>query len=123
MWFEFLVAAPQHVGLSPNMPDFRLNTRTYTSGWLPAFFYWNMQYHVEHHMYPAVPFYNLPRLRAAMAYDLPPAPHGLWATWKEILPIMKRQRIDPTYVYVPPLPKNEGDRATADTVFHEAAQS
>ena len=121
-WFEILVAAPQHVGLSPNAADFRLNTRTYTAGWLPAFFYWNMQYHLEHHMFPAVPFYNLPRLRAAIAHDLPPAPHGLWATWKEILPIMKRQRVDPTYVYVPPLPKNEGDRADDRTLLSEASQ-
>jgi hypothetical protein len=36
---------------------------------------------------------------------------------------MRRQQQDPTYVYVPPLPKNEGDRASADTVLREAAQS
>ena len=122
VWFEFLVAAPQHLGLSPNTPDFRLNTRTYTCGWLPAFFYWNMQYHVEHHMYPAVPFYHLPRLRAALIHDLPPAPHGLWATWQVLLPIMRRQRQDPTYTYVPSLPKNEGDRADDRTLLSEASQ-
>jgi fatty acid desaturase len=27
-----------------------------------AFFYANMNYHVEHHMYPSVPFYRLPEL-------------------------------------------------------------
>ena len=74
-------------------------------------------------MFPAVPFYNLGKLRAAIAYDLPPAPHGLWATWKELWPIMRRQRQDPTYRYVPPLPNNEGDRASADLVLHEAAES
>ncbi len=122
-WLVTLCGAPQHVGLSSDVPDFRLNTRTYTCGWLPAFFYWNMQYHVEHHMFPAVPFYNLPRLRAAIKHDLPPATHGLWATWKDIQAILKRQRAEPGYVFVPPLPQNEGDRATDATLLTEAAQA
>ena len=122
-WFVFLCGAPQHVGLSSDVPDFRLNTRTYTCSWLPGFFYWNMQYHVEHHMFPAVPFYNLPRLHEAIKHDLPPAPHGLRATWTELLPIMRRQRAEPGWVYVPPLPTNEGDRATDETLLSEAAQA
>jgi fatty acid desaturase len=103
-WLARLCTAPQHVGLVPNSPDFRLCCRTFTCGWLPAFLYWNMQYHLEHHMFPAVPFYNLPRLRKEIEHDLPPATHGLRATWRELLPIMKRQRDDPTYIFVPPLP-------------------
>ena len=122
-WLVTLCGAPQHVGLSSDVPDFRLNTRTYTCSWLPAFFYWNMQYHVEHHMFPAVPFYNLPRLREAIKHDLPPVTHGLWPTWKELQSILHRQRRDPAYVYVPPLPQYEGDRATDATLLNEAAQS
>lgn len=121
-WLVFLCGAPQHIGLTSNVPDFRLNTRTYTCSWFPAFCYWNMQYHVEHHMYPAVPFYNLPRLRQALLSDLPPAPHGLWATWRELIPIMRRQRADPTYTYRPPLPANDGDRADDRTLLNEASQ-
>jgi len=56
----------------PNVPDFRLCCRTYTCGWLAAFLYWNLQYDVEHHMFPAVPFYNLPA--SARRLSLPPAP-------------------------------------------------
>lgn len=122
-WLVTLCGAPQHVGLSSDVNDFRLNTRTYTCGWFPAFCYWNMQYHVEHHMFPAVPFYNLPRLRAAIAHDLPPATHGLWATWCDLQAILKRQRQDPAYVHVPPLPTNDGDRADDSTILSEAAQS
>ena len=107
-WLVILCNYPQHIGLSPNTPDFRLCCRTYTCSPLIAFLYWNMQYHIEHHMFPSVPFYNLPRLRKAIEHDLPPAPHGLWATWREMWPIMQRQRIDPTYSYVPPLPRNDG---------------
>ena len=110
--------------MASNTPDFRLCCRTYTCSWLPAFFYWNMQYHVEHHMFPAVPFYNLPRLRQAIAHDLPPATHGLWAMWRgDILPVLRRQRQDPGYVYVPPLPANEGERATDGQLYAEAAQA
>ena len=122
VWFVVVCGAAQHVGLASDTPDFRLCCRTYTCSWFPALLYWNMQYHVEHHMYPAVPLYNLPKLRAALIHDLPPAPHGLWATWQELLPIMRKQQQDPTWFYVPPLPKNDGDRADADTVLREAAQ-
>ena len=122
-WLVMLCGAPQHVGMSPDVPDFRLNTRTYTCGWLPAFLYWNMQYHVEHHMFPAVPFYNLPRLRKAIEHDLPPAPHGLVATWRQLLPIMRRQRGEPGYFFVPRLPDNPGDRVGDDTLHAEASQS
>lgn len=102
-WLALACSMPQHIGLCPNVPDFRLCCRTYTCSWLPAFLYWNMQYHVEHHMFPSVPFYNLPNLRRAIENDLPPAPHGLWSTWKEILPILDRQKKDPRFVFVPPL--------------------
>jgi fatty acid desaturase len=106
-WLELLCGAPQHIGLASNVSDFRLCCRTYTCGRFPGFLYWNMQYHLEHHMYPAVPFYNLPRLREAIEHDLPPATHGLWATWKELIPIMQRQRREPDYVFLPCLPPCE----------------
>ena len=122
-WFVTLCGSPQHVGLSPNVSDFRLNTRTYTCGWLPAFCYWNMPYHIEHPMFPAVPFYHLPRLRQAIAHDMPPAPHGLWATWRELRPLRRRQREDPTFVYLPPLPRNEGDHVGADLLHAELNSS
>lgn len=112
-WLLFLCGVPQHLGLSPNTPDFRLCCRTYTCSWLPAFLCWNMQYHVEHHMFPAVPFYNLPRLRKAIEHDLPPAPHGLLVTWKELLPVMRKQRRDPAYVFVPVLPSQNRSVAAA----------
>jgi fatty acid desaturase len=112
-WLQTLTGAPQHCGLTPNVPDWRLCCRTYTCNWFPAFLYWNMQYHVEHHMFPAVPFYNLPRLRAAIEHDLPPAPNGLWATYKEIIPILRRQRLDPGYFFTPQVPGGFEKRAAA----------
>ena len=103
-WLGFLCGLPQHYGLNADVPDFRMNTRTFTCGWLPAFYYWNMQYHLEHHMFPAVPFYNLPKLRRAIAHDLPPAPHGLLATWREMLALKRQFLADPNFRYLPPVP-------------------
>ena len=104
-WLGFLCGLPQHYGMQPNVPDFRYSTRTFTCSWLPAFLYWNMQYHVEHHMYPAVPFFNLPKLRKALAHDLPPAPHGLRETWRQMLEIKRKVSADPNYQFVPAVPK------------------
>ena len=61
-------------------------------------------YHTEHHMYAAVPCYNLGRLHRLISPDLPPCPRGLVATWRQIVAVLRRQRIDPAYCYVAPLP-------------------
>ena len=114
-WLGFLCGFPQHFGLNPNVPDFRYNTRTFTCSWLPAFYYWNMQYHLEHHMFPAVPFYNLPKLREAIAQDLPAATHGLVATWRELFEIRRRIREDPEYRFVPDVPLHRIKNAEATT--------
>ncbi len=120
-WLGFLTGFPQHYGMSPNVPDHRLSCRTYTCSWLPAFLYWNMQYHVEHHMFPAVPFFNLPKLRKAISHDVPRAHHGLWAVWKEMLEIHRKQQTDPKYALVPEMPRSTGTRADDDVLEHEAA--
>lgn len=120
-WLTFACGMPQHFGLSPNVPDFRLCCRTFTCGRLTGFLYWNMQYHIEHHMFPAVPFFNLPRLRRAIEHDLPPARHGLIDLWREILTIRRRQVEDPTYCFVPALPSTTGDLADDDTLEREAS--
>ncbi len=103
-WLGFLCGLPQHYGLQSDVPDFMLNTRSFTCSWFPAFYYWNMQYHLEHHMYPAVPFHNLPKLRAAIEFDLPVATHGLYQTWREILSIRKNSLADANYQFVPEIP-------------------
>jgi len=98
----------QHVGLQDHVPDFRLCCRTFTLNPFLRFLYWQMNYHTEHHMYAAVPCYRLPRLHQLVKDDLPPTPHGLVATWRQIAMILKRQENDPDYQYDPPLPDREG---------------
>ena len=38
------------------------NTRTTLTGFPVRLLMWNMPYHAEHHLYPAVPFHGLPAL-------------------------------------------------------------
>jgi fatty acid desaturase len=101
---QFLCNNTQHVGLQDNVSDFRLCTRTFTLSPFVQFLYWHMNFHIEHHMYAAVPCYNLAKLHAAIEYDMPPYPRGLIAAWREILPLLARQKQDPTYQFVAPLP-------------------
>ena len=83
--------------MQPDIADWRHNTRTYLAGPIVRFFYWNMNYHVEHHMFAAVPFYNLPKLRKALAEHFPQAPKGLIATWREIKSTLKKQKDELNY--------------------------
>jgi fatty acid desaturase len=120
-WLGTLCGAPQHAGMTPDVPDFRLSCRTFTCGRFIGFLYWNMQYHVEHHMFPAVPFYHLPKLRKAIEHDLPPCTHGLWATWMEIIDTLQKQKEDPNYFYVPRIPQSRGTRVGDTEIESEAA--
>lgn len=105
-WLLFLCNNTQHVGLQDNVPDFRLCTRTIILNPFVRFLYWHMNYHTEHHMYAGVPCYKLGRLHRAIKSDLPPSTVGLYTTWKEIIEILRKQRTDPDYQYVPTLPRS-----------------
>ena len=37
------------------------NTRTTLAAWPLRLVHWNMPFHAEHHLYPSIPFFNLPR--------------------------------------------------------------
>lgn len=101
---QYLCNNTQHAGLQDNVSDWRLCTRTFLTNPVIQFLYWHMNFHIEHHMYAAVPCYNLARVHAAIQHDLPPAPVGLVATWQEIIPIIQRQKVDPQYQFVVELP-------------------
>lgn len=103
-WLRFLCNQPQHIGLVDDVSDFRLCCRTFIPNRFVSFLYWQMNYHIEHHMYPAVPCYNLRNLHKLVSRDLPPCPKGLVTTWRQIIDILRRQQLDPGYQYVPLLP-------------------
>jgi fatty acid desaturase len=103
-WLRFLCNNTQHTGLKDDVPDFRLCTRTVILNPFFRFLYWHMNYHIEHHMYAAVPCYNLGKLHKLIKHELPPCHRGLWPAWKEIIATLKKQRQDPAYQCVPELP-------------------
>jgi len=70
-WLLFLLNNTQHVGLTDKVPDFRLCSRTIYVNRFFEFLYWNMNYHIEHHMYAGVPCYNLRKMHRAIAHELP----------------------------------------------------
>ena len=103
-WLLFLCNNTQHVGLMDNIPDYRLCTRTIILNPFVRFLYWHMNFHIEHHMYAAVPCYKLGRLHRAIKADLPPSPVGLAASWREIIAILEKQKEDPSYQHLPDAP-------------------
>src|SRR6185369_13655107 len=87
----------QHAGMGENVLDHRLNTRTVKMCVVNRFLYWNMNYHVEHHMFPMVPYYRLPELHEEIKPDCAPVYPSLWAAYKEIIPAVLRQLRDQEY--------------------------
>jgi hypothetical protein len=41
----------------PNVPDWRITYHTMILGSVTGFLYWKRNYHIEHHMFAAVPFF------------------------------------------------------------------
>ena len=94
----------QHLGLHPNVPDWRVSCHTVKFGPLTAYLYWQMNFHIEHHMWAAVPFFNLPKLHGAMAVDIPAPLKCYLRGIKQLLTIQKQQRVDPDYCFMPQFP-------------------
>ena len=102
-WLRYFVGAPMHCGLRSDVSDFRKCVRTITLDPISEFLYWHMNWHLEHHMFAAVPCYNLKKLYEAVAEDMP-KPRTLISSWKEMLEVVKQQETDPAYEFNTPVP-------------------
>lgn len=100
----------QHMAMAQDVYDHRVCTRSMSNAWLSRVLYWNMNYHIEHHVYPSVPFHALPALNDAIRDQLPAPSPGLLAAHAEIVRTILAQRRDPTAIAAHPLP---GDPAAA----------
>ena len=69
-------AGSQHFEKEENTIDLRRSTRSLRPNRLIDLFYWNMSFHIEHHLYPTVPFFALPKLNALIK-DRLPEPEGI----------------------------------------------
>ena len=103
-WHMVMTGLLQHGGLADNVLDFRLNTRTVHMNPISRYLYWNMNYHVEHHMYPMVPYHALPQLHEMIKHDLPVANPTIWHGYREMIAIFLRQRRDEEYFLKRDLP-------------------
>jgi fatty acid desaturase len=104
-WLYHFFGLTQHAGLPENVTDHRKNCRTVYMNPVFRFLYWNMNYHVEHHMFPMVPYHALARLHEAVKHDTAPAYPSTPAAYAEIIPALLRQSSDPAYHVVRPLPQ------------------
>jgi Na+-transporting NADH:ubiquinone oxidoreductase subunit F len=96
-WLFVFFGLTQHAGLREDVLDHRLNTRTVRMNPLFRFLYLNMNYHVEHHLFPSVPYRALPRLHLELADQLAPALPSTWAAYRQIIGALVRQSSDPTH--------------------------
>ncbi len=96
-WHMIMTGLLQHGGLADNVLDHRLNSRTVYMNPISRFIYWNMNYHVEHHMFPMVPYHALPRLHALIKNDLPPPNTSILDGYREMIPAVLKQMRDPEY--------------------------
>lgn len=90
-WHMVMTGLLQHIGLADNVTDHRLNSRTVYMNPISRYIYWNMNYHVEHHMFPMVPYHALPKLHELIKHDLPAANPSIWHAYREVWPVVLRQ--------------------------------
>ena len=107
----------QHVGLADDVLDHRLNTRTIYMNPVLRFLYLNMNYHLEHHMFPMVPYHALPALHEEVKADCPPPYRSCWAAYREIFAALSHQLRDPDWwaerKLPSPAPSSAGEAAHA----------
>ncbi len=124
-WHHVLTGLTQHIGLAEDVLDHRLNCRTVYMNPFSRFVYWNMNYHVEHHMFPMVPYHALPELHREVLADCPKPYAGFWDAYREIVPTLLHQLRDPSYFVhrtLPPTARtSQPGPLAAELGFAEAA--
>ena len=103
-WHHVLTGLLQHGGLADNVIDHRLNSRSVYMNPFSRFVYWNMNYHVEHHMFPMVPYHALPQLHEMIKHDLPTPNRSILEGYREMVPAFLRQLKNEDYFLKRKLP-------------------
>jgi fatty acid desaturase len=103
-WHMVMTGLLQHGGLAEDVLDHRLNTRTVYMNPISRWLYWNMNYHIEHHMFPMVPYHALPKLHELVKDDMPPPNRSIAEAYLELYRAVMRQRREPGYALQKPLP-------------------
>lgn len=104
-WLKVIYGLTQHAGLAENVLDHRLNSRTVYMNRIHRYLYWNMNYHIEHHMFPMVPYHALPSLHEILKDEMPTPHKGIIDAYREIIPAIRKQVKDPSYYVERTLPE------------------
>ncbi|MBO6918391.1 MAG: fatty acid desaturase family protein [Rhizobiaceae bacterium] len=104
-WHHVLTGLLQHGGLAENVTDHRANTRTVMMNPISRFVYWNMNYHIEHHMFLMVPYHALPQLHERIKHDLPKPNASILDGYREMWPVLKKQLQNVNFYLIPELPE------------------
>ena len=103
-WHHVFTGILQHAALADNVLDHRPNSRTILMNPISQFIYWNMNYHIEHHMFPMVPYHKLPALHERIKHDTPAPNTSIWQAIAETVPVQLRQLRDPEHFLLKELP-------------------
>ena len=88
--FMRAIRMTEHVGC-PQVPDFKINTRTSLVSSPLRFLCWNMNYHAEHHYAPSVPFHALPALHEKLKDHVTVERGGYLAAHRDIFSQVKEK--------------------------------
>ena len=87
----------QHAGLADNVKDHRKSTRTVILNPFFSFLYSNMEYHIEHHIFPKIPCHNLKKFHEVVKDQMPLPLKGVFHAYKSIIPAIFKQAKDKNY--------------------------
>ena len=92
-----ICAMTQHAGLADNVKDHRKSTRTVIMNPFISFLYSNMEYHIEHHIFPKIPCHNLKKFHEVAKDQMPKPCKGFIQAYKSIIPAIIKQSKDKNY--------------------------
>ena len=87
----------QHAGLADNIKDHRKSTRTVIMNPFFSFLYSNMEYHIEHHIFPKIPCHNLKKFHKIIKNQMPEPHTGIISAYRSIIPAIFKQSKDKNY--------------------------
>ena len=92
-----ICAMTQHAGLADNIKDHRKSTRTVIMNPFFSFLYSNMEYHIEHHIFPKIPCHNLKKFHKVVKNQMPEPHYGIISAYRSIIPAIFKQSKDKNY--------------------------
>ena len=72
-----------------------------------SFLYSNMEYHIEHHIFPKIPCHNLKKFHQKVKSQMPKPHKGIFQAYKCIIPAILKQSKDKNYFIHIQVPKTD----------------